>query len=70
MLGEWLQTKHCKTVRDVFLDREESLFAWAVKETIYVKQEQPSQNCQRLHHSPSYNAVMAAIAQLSVNGTR
>ena len=54
------------------LDREERWYEGAVKEDIYVKRERPSLNGGgglRVHLSPSYNAVIAAIPQLSVNGT-
>ena len=54
------------------LDREERWFERGVKEAIYVKRERPSLNRGgglRVHLSPSYNAVIAAIPQLSVNGT-
>ena len=54
------------------LDREERWFERRVKEAIYVKRERPSLNPGgglRVHLLPSYNAVIAAIPQLSVNGT-
>ncbi|XP_063353977.1 uncharacterized protein LOC134644818 [Pelmatolapia mariae] len=49
------------------LDREERWFERRVKEAIYVKRERPSLNRGgglRVHLSPSYNAVIAAIPQL------
>ena len=54
------------------IPKEERWFERGVKEAIYVKRERPSLNRGgglRVHLSPSYNAVIAAIPQLSVNGT-
>ena len=59
-------------MRMFILDREERWFERGVKEAIYVKRERPSLNRGgglRVHLSPSYNVVIAAIPQLSVNGT-